>query len=48
MKTQTMIRIEIEVVNELKKLGKYGDSYSDIIRRLIDEHIKNRQKTSDH
>jgi predicted CopG family antitoxin len=36
-KTQTKIEIEIEVVNELDKLKRDGESYSDIIKRLIEK-----------
>jgi len=36
MKDKATLKIEREVLNELKKLGKKGETYSDIIKRLME------------
>jgi len=37
MNDVTTIQIDREIKNMLKKMGKKGETYSDIIRRLIKE-----------
>ena len=39
----TTIKISRELMEDLKKLGLMGDSYEDVIRRLLEKH-KNRNK----
>jgi len=34
-KSKTKVEIETEILNELIKLKKVGDTYSDIIRELL-------------
>ena len=34
-KNKTKVEIETEILNELIKLKKVGDTYSDVIRRLL-------------
>lgn len=36
----TMIRLSKETVEELKKLGTKGETYDQIVRRLIDHYKK--------
>ncbi|MFZ0556044.1 MAG: hypothetical protein WBL68_18435 [Nitrososphaeraceae archaeon] len=36
----TTIQVSIELREMLKDLGKKGETYEDVIRRLIDEHKK--------
>ena len=38
--TDTTIQVCIEPREMLKDLGKKGETYEDVIRRLIDEHKK--------
>jgi predicted CopG family antitoxin len=38
------IRIDEELHKELAKLGKYGDSMGDIIRRLLEHYKKTNKK----
>jgi len=38
LKNKTSVSIEKETMERLKQLGKKGDSYDEIINRLIDEH----------
>lgn len=35
--TTISIQLESEIVEKLKALGKKGENYNDIIRRLLDE-----------
>lgn len=39
-----MIRISEELHEELSKMGHYGDSMGDIIRRLLDDYKKKDSK----
>jgi hypothetical protein len=43
-KTDTMIRISKRTTGRLKELGKKGDTYDQIINRLIDEAKKHEKK----
>lgn len=36
-KDKTKVEIETEVLNRLIKLKKVGDTYSDVIKRLLEE-----------
>ena len=38
-----MIRVEEELHKELAKVGQYGDSMSDIIKKLLDFYNKSRK-----
>ena len=38
--TDTTIQVSIKLREMLKDLGKKGETYEDVIRRLIDEHKK--------
>lgn len=38
--TDTTIQVSIELREILKDLGKKGETYEDVISRLIDEHKK--------
>lgn len=42
-KDKSKVEIEKEVLNQLIKLKEVGDTYSDVIRRLLNEH-KNSSK----
>jgi len=46
LKKETTIKISKEMMNELKSLGKMGDTYDDVIQRLIlsYKNIKNEHK----
>ena len=39
-----MIRISEELHRELTKIGHYGDSMGDIIKRLLDDYYKDKGK----
>lgn len=39
-KDKTKVEIETEILNELIKLKKVGDTYSDVIRKLLKEEGK--------
>ena len=39
-KDKTKVEIETEVLNELIKLKKVGDTYSDVIKRLLKKNKK--------
>ena len=39
-----MIRISEELHEELAKIGHYGDSMGDIIKRLLDDYYKDKVK----
>lgn len=39
----TTIRISVKTKNRLDLLGKKGDSYEDIIKRLIEFYEKNKK-----
>jgi predicted CopG family antitoxin len=41
---KTKIEIRTEILNELIKLKNVGDTYSDVIRRLLDEKKKRDDK----
>jgi predicted CopG family antitoxin len=41
-----MIRISEELHEELSKIGHYGDSMGDIIKRLVDHYNKDKSKDS--
>ncbi len=38
------IRIKQNTYNELKELGEFGESFDDLIKRLIKKHKKQRKK----
>jgi predicted CopG family antitoxin len=40
-KDKTKVEIETEILNELIKLKKVGNTYSDVIRRLLKNVKKN-------
>jgi len=39
-----MIRIDEDLHRELSKIGKYGDSMGDIIRRLLESYKRSAKK----
>ena len=39
----TTISLSRETVNVLKQIGRKGESYEDIIRRLIDSYLSKRR-----
>jgi predicted CopG family antitoxin len=39
-----MIRISEELHEELAKIGHYGDSMGDIVKRLLDHYNKDKSK----
>lgn len=39
-KDRTKVEIETEVLNQLIKLKKVGDTYSDVIRKLLNKNEK--------
>lgn len=40
MSDKTMVRLSREVVEELKRIGKKGESYDDVLRRIL--HMEER------
>lgn len=36
----TTIKLSKETLERIKKIGNMGESYEDVIKKLIDEHIK--------
>jgi len=40
---KTKVELETELLNELIKLKQVGDSYSDVIRRLLNLKEKNKK-----
>lgn len=38
MSMETSIRLKAETRDELKKLGRKGETYDDVIKRLISDH----------
>jgi len=44
-KKTTRIRATIELCTKLKSFGEYGDSYEDIIWRLIEQYDKEPKNT---
>ncbi len=43
-KEETMIRIQKRTRDRLKELGKKGESYNDVITRLLKERDEKRRK----
>jgi predicted CopG family antitoxin len=39
-----MIRISEDLHEELAKIGRYGDSMGDIIKRLLDDYKEKKKK----
>ena len=46
MSNKTSIQISKELKAKLDKLGNKGDTYEDIIKRLVEEHGKRKTKTA--
>ena len=44
IKDKTKVEIKTNVLNELIKLKQVGDTYSDVIRRLLNSKEKNKNK----
>lgn len=42
VKSYTMVRLKKETVEKLKELGKKGETYDDIIRKLLDFYEKKK------
>lgn len=40
------IRIAVDVISELKKLGGMHESYTDVLRRVLDMHKAKKGKSS--
>lgn len=41
----TTIKLSVETVERLKAAGRMGDSYEDVIKRLLDQHEKKAHKS---
>jgi hypothetical protein len=40
----TTIKLSKETLERIKKIGNMGESYEDVIKMLIDEHIKIKKR----
>lgn len=43
-KGKTVVRMSIEVRDALNNIGERNETYDDILRRLINEHLNNNNK----
>jgi uncharacterized protein (UPF0371 family) len=44
--TTQVVRLKLSTLGRLKARGVMGDSYDDVINRLIDEHEKKQSNTA--
>lgn len=46
-KDKTKVEIEKDILNQLIKLKKVGDTYSDVIRKLLEQKKDGKEKYAD-